>query len=124
MTFEPNPAWEQFYAKGSEILKYWKGIANKYNLYEKIKLNSKVIHAQYDEAACTWNVKILNTGTGEVIDDSADVFYTCPGALNHWEWPDITGLHDFKGKLMHSANWDDDWVPDVSSDYFAKGLTQ
>ena len=23
--------------------------------------------------------------------------------LNRWEWPDISGLHDFKGRLIHSA---------------------
>jgi cation diffusion facilitator CzcD-associated flavoprotein CzcO len=22
-----------------------------------------------------------------------------------WKWPAIPGLHDFKGKLVHSANW-------------------
>jgi cation diffusion facilitator CzcD-associated flavoprotein CzcO len=26
--------------------------------------------------------------------------------LNNWKWPDIEGIHDFKGPLMHSANWD------------------
>lgn len=28
------------------------------------------------------------------------------GILNWWKWPDIPGLHDFKGHLVHSANWD------------------
>jgi hypothetical protein len=23
-----------------------------------------------------------------------------------WRWPEIKGLHSFKGSLMHSANWD------------------
>ncbi|RFU28543.1 hypothetical protein B7463_g7793, partial [Scytalidium lignicola] len=26
-----------------------------------------------------------------------------------WKWPDIEGLHSFKGKLVHSANWDHDF---------------
>ena len=25
--------------------------------------------------------------------------------LSRWRWPDIEGLHDFKGTLVHSANW-------------------
>lgn len=29
-----------------------------------------------------------------------------PGILNTWKWPEIEGLHDFKGPLMHSAKWD------------------
>lgn len=28
------------------------------------------------------------------------------GILNTWKWPEIEGLHDFKGPILHSANWD------------------
>lgn len=30
---------------------------------------------------------------------------------SNWKWPDIPGLHSFKGKLLHSAAWDKnaDW---------------
>ena len=24
---------------------------------------------------------------------------------SNWKWPDIPGLHSFKGPLIHSANW-------------------
>jgi cation diffusion facilitator CzcD-associated flavoprotein CzcO len=24
---------------------------------------------------------------------------------SNWKWPQIPGLHDFKGDLVHSANW-------------------
>ncbi|KAJ3949097.1 uncharacterized protein N0V96_000209 [Colletotrichum fioriniae] len=29
----------------------------------------------------------------------------------NWKWPDIPGLHDFSGSLLHSADWDEnfDW---------------
>ncbi|CAI7587263.1 unnamed protein product [Penicillium crustosum] len=111
LTFEPNPDWKEFYAKGEDLLDYWKGIVKKYDLYEKIQLNCQVIHAQYDEASCKWNVKIENILTGGIIEDSADVFYACPGALNHWEWPDITGLQNFQGNLIHSAAWNENWDP-------------
>jgi cation diffusion facilitator CzcD-associated flavoprotein CzcO len=29
-----------------------------------------------------------------------------PGILNTWKWPEIEGLHDFKGPILHSACWD------------------
>lgn len=28
------------------------------------------------------------------------------GILNTWKWPEIEGLHDFKGPVLHSAAWD------------------
>ena len=27
--------------------------------------------------------------------------------MNDWKWPSIPGLHTFKGKLLHSAKWDE-----------------
>lgn len=27
--------------------------------------------------------------------------------MNNWKWPAVPGLHTFKGKLLHSANWDE-----------------
>jgi len=24
---------------------------------------------------------------------------------SNWKWPDIPGLHDFKGPTVHTANW-------------------
>lgn len=26
-------------------------------------------------------------------------------SLSKWKWPEIPGLFDFKGKLLHSAKW-------------------
>lgn len=35
---------------------------------------------------------------------------TCPSSTafdrSNWKWPNISGLHDFKGTLLHSANYD------------------
>lgn len=29
--------------------------------------------------------------------------------FSNWKWPTVPGLHDFKGKLMHSATWDQNY---------------
>ena len=74
-----------------------------------MKLSHKVIEARFVESGSKWNVKVENCLTGQVIEDSCDVLYACIGALNDWKWPDIPGLDSFKGKLLHSAAWDDKW---------------
>jgi cation diffusion facilitator CzcD-associated flavoprotein CzcO len=108
-SFEPNPNWSQFYASGGEILEYWKGIVAKYDVRKYMKLSHRVIEARFSETESKWHVKVENCLTGEVVEDSCDVLYACIGALNDWKWPDIPGLSTFKGKLLHSAAWDDDW---------------
>ena len=45
-------------------------------------------------------------------EDTADILINGSGILNRWRWPDISGLHSFKGTLVHSARWDTnlDWT--------------
>jgi cation diffusion facilitator CzcD-associated flavoprotein CzcO len=44
--------------------------------------------------------------SGKTVQDYCHVFINGTGFLNSWKWPKIEGLHDFKGTLLHSANWD------------------
>ncbi|KAF3202707.1 hypothetical protein TWF191_004845 [Orbilia oligospora] len=108
-SFEPNPSWSRFYAPGAEIGEYWKHVARKYGVYRYLQASRKVLEAKFDEARSKWTLKIqkLDTSEQEVFEDEADVLFGCIGALNEWKWPEIKGLHDFKGKLLHSANWED-----------------
>lgn len=54
---------------------------------------------------------ITNTKTGETFTDDADILMTARGQLNQVSWPNIPGLDKFGGKLMHSAEWDDQCAP-------------
>lgn len=75
-----------------------------------IKLQHEVVHAQYDPTTAQWHVRIRRpnpeTGVLEEIEDTAQVLVTAIGSLSRWKWPDIEGLHDFKGELHHSAGFD------------------
>lgn len=48
-----------------------------------------------------------NVETGEVIKDSCDILINAGGILNAWRWPAIPGLKNYKGKLLHTADWDE-----------------
>ncbi|MCJ1292903.1 hypothetical protein MMC34_004456 [Xylographa carneopallida] len=109
LSFESNPAWSSFYAKAPEILEYWKRVADKYGIRKYMKLSHKAIQARWDESTSKWVVTIQNITTGEVFQDTADALFTGIGVLNEWKWPSIPGLKDFKGKLLHSAQWDESY---------------
>lgn len=111
-SFAPNPNWSQFYASGGEILEYWKGIVEKYDVRKYMKLNRKITEARFDDLQSRWHVTVEDCTTGKAVHDSCDVLYACIGALNDWKWPDIPGLATFKGKLLHSAVWDESWDPE------------
>ncbi|KAL1999871.1 hypothetical protein VTN02DRAFT_3873 [Thermoascus thermophilus] len=108
-TFEPNKEWSQFYASAPEIHRYWKRVAHKYGCMKYIKFKQRVIEARWDEENSRWLLQVQDVDSGSVYQDSCNVLISCTGALNDWKWPKIPGLHDFKGKLMHSANWDESY---------------
>ncbi len=79
-------------------------MVEKYKLMPYIKLEHELTHASWDHAAGKWNLQIRH-GDAEFAD-TADVLFLGVGILHRWAWPDIPGLRDFGGRLLHSAQWD------------------
>lgn len=81
-----------------------------------IKLQHELIHAQYDESSGKWHLKlrrpklqsVADFQEYEIVEDTADFVLAGVGVLSRWSWPDIEGLKEFKGKLIHSAEWETD----------------
>jgi cation diffusion facilitator CzcD-associated flavoprotein CzcO len=117
--FEPNVEWSHFYASGKEILQYWKKVAKKYGCMKYIKLKHKVVEACWSDERAKWDLKVQNED-GSVFSDSCSVLISSSGSLNNWKWPDIPGLHDFQGKLLHTAAWDEGYDHKVSTYYIMR----
>ncbi|KAE8418513.1 hypothetical protein BDV36DRAFT_295153 [Aspergillus pseudocaelatus] len=105
--FEPNPNYSRFYAPGPEIKEYIQRTARKWNLYDNIDLNSKVVEAIWDEAAGKWKVKVEQNGV--IKEDEAEIFVSASGPLSKWKLPNIPGMNEFGGKLVHTAAWDESY---------------
>jgi cation diffusion facilitator CzcD-associated flavoprotein CzcO len=80
-------------------------VAVKYDLEKYVKFQTKVDSATWDEESGQWKMR-LTASDGTQFDDYGDVLFNCSGVLNTWRYPNIEGLETFKGKLMHSAQWD------------------
>ncbi|KAH7376842.1 cyclohexanone monooxygenase [Plectosphaerella cucumerina] len=106
-TFENNPNWSRFYAPGSEILEYLNHVVDKYGARKYMKFQHVFKGARWCEDKGKWDVELLRLTDGQIVHDAADVFIKATGTLNKWQWPAIPGLHDFTGKLLHSARWDE-----------------
>ncbi|GAB1311413.1 hypothetical protein MFIFM68171_01623 [Madurella fahalii] len=105
-TFAPNPHWSNLYAPGSEIQQYLEGVAERFGATRFIKTSHKVEHCEWDDSQKKWKIKVRNLITGETLEDAANVLVTARGQLNDMSWPDIPGLNNFQGKIMHSGDWD------------------
>ncbi|CRG88083.1 hypothetical protein PISL3812_05110 [Talaromyces islandicus] len=99
------------YARAPEILEYFRNVVRKYELYRYIKLSHRVVNAEWNDDKSIWQLRIEESTTGVIFEDSYDFMISASGILNNWRWPDIPGLHSFQGQLVHSAAWDTniDW---------------
>ncbi|RVX71029.1 hypothetical protein B0A52_03394 [Exophiala mesophila] len=104
-SFEPNTEWSEFYSGHSEIQEYFVRFYEKHQLEPFVRLNHKVISTVWDDDQCIWNVEIEHDG--QIVHDWCHVLVNGAGVVNRWKWPVIEGLHDFQGKLAHSAAWDE-----------------
>ncbi|KAJ5806874.1 hypothetical protein N7474_010466 [Penicillium riverlandense] len=102
--FDPNPSWSKFYVGGPEIHDYIKRTVMKWNLDRDVQLNTKVIGTYWQEQQGLWKVVVEHNGVQR--EEYAEILISGQGFLNLWKWPVIKGLESFKGKKVHSAEWD------------------
>jgi cation diffusion facilitator CzcD-associated flavoprotein CzcO len=94
------------YAGSDEIFNYFDTFATKYNLHKYCMMKHMVSGARWNESMGGWDVEITDMSTSSVFHDQCDILINTSGILNAWKWPDIPGLYDFKGTLLHTANYD------------------
>ncbi|MFC5183209.1 flavin-containing monooxygenase [Actinomadura harenae] len=104
-SFEPNPSWSRAFAPGEEVRAYAEHCATEYGLRPHLRLNTRVERAVFDEDAHRWRI---TTSGGETSDGELDArFLVCAvGPLDQPKDPDIPGLADFAGRIVHTARWD------------------
>ncbi|KAI1151262.1 flavin-binding monooxygenase [Nemania diffusa] len=107
--FNPNPDWSSVYAPGHEICAYLQDTAERFGAMRFIKLSHEIVSCTWDNEAKKWILVVRRTDTGETFQDDADVLVGARGSLSNPSWPDIPGLKDFAGEVMHSALWNDDY---------------
>lgn len=108
--FEPNPNWSRLFSTGPEIKRYADDVADKYDVRRHIRFNTVVEGARWDDDAKAWQVSVTSQGTtSETL--TARYLITATGFLSQPKLPDIPGIDSFAGKVVHTAEWDDDFDP-------------
>lgn len=92
--------WSERYASQPELLSYIRHVADRYDLWRHIRLNSRVDAATFNEATSRWTVR---TEHGEVV--SARFCILATGVLSVAQVPDIPGLDSFQGDWFHTGDW-------------------
>jgi cation diffusion facilitator CzcD-associated flavoprotein CzcO len=101
-SFAKRGNWSRVYAPGVELRDYAESCADRFRLRARTNFNTHVSEATFDEGAHTWH---LETSDGEAID--ARYVIDASGVLTVPKTPDIEGIEDFGGVMLHTSRWDD-----------------
>jgi len=99
-SFEPKTDWSRKFAPQAEIVAYIQHCVDKHQLAGKIRCNTEVASAEFEQASGLWRV-IGKEGEHYL----AQALVSACGQLNQPAYPRIPGLESFAGEAFHSARW-------------------
>ncbi|MGZ4513635.1 MAG: flavin-containing monooxygenase [Mycobacterium sp.] len=104
--FEPNPNWSRLFSTAAEIKQYAHDVADKYDVRRHMRFNNTVEGASWDEESEVWRVAMAG---GDTL--TTRCLITATGFLSQPRIPDIPGITDFEGKVIHTTAWEDNYDP-------------
>lgn len=104
--FEPNPNWSRLFSTGDEIKQYADDVADKYDVRTRMRFGVKVEGARWDEDTALWRVYLAD---GQAL--ATRYLITATGFLSQPHMPDIPGITEFDGRIIHTTAWDDSYDP-------------
>lgn len=109
-SIEQEWEWPERYAAQPQVLAYLQWVTDRLDLRRDITFNTRITSAVYDEVGALWRVE---TSDGSAI--TTRYMVTAVGFLSAAYLPDIPGIADFGGQLIHSGQW-----PDAPVDFAGK----
>ena len=103
-SFAPNRSWSRTYARQPEILAYLEAVTDDFDLRRQLRLRTRLRAARWDGRR--WVLELDHDG--RTTSEMVDVVVSAVGLFGAPRLPDIDGINDFRGTLMHTACWDAD----------------
>jgi len=97
-------------ADGAEILDYMREAASEYGIEPKIRLNHRVLSADWSSADSRWSVEVERTDTQERLRISAGWLFVGTGYY-HYDGgytPELPGIEQYHGRVVHPQHWPED----------------
>ncbi|MFI5957517.1 flavin-containing monooxygenase [Cryptosporangium sp. NPDC051539] len=104
-SFAPGD-WSMYFALREEIHRYLSDVADRLDLERYVQFGTEVRSLDYREDAQRWAVTVEGPcGATEVLHPN--VVISAVGIFNPPKYPDIEGLDEFRGDVVHTAVWPD-----------------
>lgn len=103
-SFFPNHDWPHRFSTQDALQAYFRRAADAFGLWDRIRLNTTVREARYDEDRALWRVRLVSADGAEC-EVTARAVIAAVGQLNTPNIPHIEGQDRFAGPQFHSATW-------------------
>ncbi len=111
-SFAPNPGWRHYFSPREELFSYLTECADRFDLRSRIRFNTEVINADWDDDHSVWRVTVKThgeDGAAAVSEElTARVFVSATGHFNQPMSARFEGDQHFQGRIVHTAGWPDD----------------
>ncbi len=104
-SFEPNHSWSEYFSRHQELRDYFERCAIDHGVRKRIRFETEVVSARFDESSSDWKVCVRTQGGAEEIL-TASALISAVGQLNRPKLPVIPGIETFQGPAFHSARWE------------------
>ncbi len=108
-SFDEQYPWSEYFAPGAEVREYIEFIARKYGVFDRIRFGHDLRSARFDEARSTWHLTLAGS-EGGLEEREVNAIVSAAGLFATAKLPDIPGIEDFQGQLIHPTEWPDEDV--------------
>ncbi|MGE0219272.1 flavin-containing monooxygenase [Mycolicibacterium sp.] len=99
---------EENVADGEDIRAYLERTAHKHDIYRHIRFDTRVLTAEWDSGTDTWALQVEQDGQPATLRARFVFFATGYYDYDHPYRPEIPGLQDFSGEVVHPQHWPED----------------
>ena len=92
--------WPEVFSAQPEILRYAGHVAERFDLRKDIQFNSRVTEVLFNENSGDWRISV-----GESYRCQAKYCVMATGCLSVPNTPEIEGVDQFKGQVLHTGRW-------------------
>ncbi|TQC41748.1 NAD(P)/FAD-dependent oxidoreductase [Rhodococcus sp. WS4] len=96
--------WNTHFELRNELQEYFGRALKDVGGNERVRYNTEVLAATYDETSRAWSVDVRNAD-GSIETLHSNVVISAVGVLNRPVTPNLPGMETFRGTSFHSADW-------------------
>jgi len=103
----PFKNYEESFIHHTKVLAYLEEYCQHFDLRKFIKFNTKVctVSPSKENDGEAWNIEYTDQDTNEVFQGKFDAVLVCNGHYSEPKYPEIKGIEQFEGKVVHSHDF-------------------